>query len=528
MERPVSSLINRELAQVWGALRASKPHRSFNLEEIQLRNLRGIKELRVAFDYPVSVLAGPNGCGKTTLLLACACAYRLPVSSIRDLTPGNLFPGFTDRLRGTLSDDLGRVEFAYYYIDEGQRASMMWRRGKSWNRSFMGRKGGRQPMREVYLRTLANLTNPSELRGALGLMRRSYLAEALTPDLLDFADRILPQRYERVSVITAEGRDLLFAEVKDNEQARYSEFHMSSGERTILRLSKDLSNLEDALVLIDEIDTGLHPYTQQQLMLELQRLALRQRLQVIVASHSPVVLDSVPPEGRLFLDRDEHTLDVRLLPPQRDIFQKALYGQSREQLSILCEDDLAEGVLLGVLDVLQPRLQMRPEDFIIGRNTGRDEFPTHIRALGKFGRLFSFVFVLDGDARDLKPTLASVAENYGHNFQPLFLPGDGPPEDWIWQKLAYRFSEYGELLGIAAGDLDGRVREIEQLTSGTLEKGNPAKVKVRMLARRLGRDAADLARIVARKEAETDVGRYEIGELVKGLKDRIDLWRKLE
>ena len=519
MERPVSSLINRELAQVWGALRASKPHRSFNLEGIQLRNLRGIKELRVAFDYPVSVLVGPNGCGKTTLLLACACAYRLPASSKMNLTPGNLFPGFTDQLRGTLSDDLGRVEFAYYYIDDGQRASMTWRRGKSWNRSFMGHKGGRQPTREVYLRTLANFTAPK-------FMRRDYLAEALTPDLLDFADRILPQRYERVSVITAARGDLLFAEVKDNEQARYSEFHMSSGERTILRLSKDLSNLEDALVLIDEIDTGLHPYTQQQLMLELQRLALRQRLQVIVASHSPVVLDSVPPEGRLFLDRDENTLDVRLLPPQRDIFQKALYGQSREQLSILCEDDLAEGVLRGVLDVLQPRLQMRPEDFIIGRNTGRDEFPAHIRSLGKFGRLFGFVFVLDGDARDLEPTLVSVAENYGHNFQPLFLPGDGPPEDWIWQTLAHRFSEYGEPLGIAAGDLDGRVREVEQLTAGTLKKGDPAKVKVGMLARRLGRDAADLARIVARKE--TDAERYEIGELVKGLKDRIDIWRELE
>ena len=521
----MASLINRELAQVWEALRAHKPHRPVNLEEVLLRNLRGIRELRVGFDYPVSVLAGPNGCGKTTVLLACACAYRSPTTAGTSPTPGNLFPSFTDRLRGTLSDDLGRAEFAYYYVDNGQRVSMTWRRGKSWNRSFMGRKGGRQPTREVYLRTLANLTNPSEVRGALAITRKSYHAKVLTPDLLDLADRILPQRYERVSIITADGRDLLFAEVKD-EQARYSEFQMSSGERTILRLSKDLSSLHDALVLIDEIDTGLHPYTQQQLMLELQRLALRQRLQVIVASHSPVVLDSVPPEGRLFLERDERTLDVRLLPPQRDIFQKALYGQSREQLSILCEDDVAEGVLLGVLDVVQPRLNMRPEDFVIGRNTGKNEYEAHIRALGKFGRLFGFVFVLDGDARDLKPGLARVAERYGHNFEPLFLPGDGPPEAWIWQTLAHRFDEYEGLLGVAAADLDGRVREVDRLTASTLEKGDPAKVKVRMLARRLNRDASDLARVVARKE--TDVGRYEVGELVKGLTDRIDLWRKLQ
>ena len=50
----------------------------------------------------------------------------------------------------------------------------------------------------------------------------------------------------------------------------YSEFHMSSGERSVLRISKDISGLGNALVLIDEVDTGLHPYTQQQAMLELQ------------------------------------------------------------------------------------------------------------------------------------------------------------------------------------------------------------------------------------------------------------------
>ena len=528
MARAVASLINRELTQVWGALRAGKPHRSYNLEEVQLRNLRGIKDLRVAFDYPVSVLAGPNGCGKTTVLLACACAYRQPAPSRVDLTPGNLFPGFTDRLRGTLSDDLSGAAFAYYYVDDEQRAAMTWRRGKTWNRSFMGRKGGKQPTRDVYLRTLANLANPSEMRGALGLMRKSYLAESLTPALLDFADRILPQRYERVSVITAEDRDLLFAEVKDNAQARYSELQMSSGERTILRLSKDLSGLQNALVLIDEVDTGLHPYTQQQLMLELQRVALRQQLQVIVASHSPVVLDSVPPEGRLFLDRDDDTLDVRLLPPQRDIFQKALYGQSTEQLSILCEDDVAEGVLLGVLDVVQPRLHMRPEDFVIGRNTGKDEYAAHIRALGKFGRLFGFVFVLDGDARDLKPTLARIAESYGHNFQPLFLPGDGPPEQWMWRALRERAAEYQTHLGMSEADIRAQMREAEQVMAGSLrmQPGDTAKLRVGALARRLGRSVSDLARIVGRREAEMES--YEISDLVRGFQDRIALWRRIQ
>ncbi len=84
---------------------------------------------------------------------------------------------------------------------------------------------------------------------------------------------------------------------------------MAAGERAILRLSLEIAQLRDALVLIDEVEAGLHPWVQQLLMLQLQQLALRNDLQVIVTSHSPVVLDSVPGNGRIFLERVQ---EVRL------------------------------------------------------------------------------------------------------------------------------------------------------------------------------------------------------------------------
>ena len=182
---------------------------------------------------------------------------------------------------------------------------MVWRRSRAWSRRFAGGSGAGQPAREVYLRTLANLTNPSEVRSILRLGRKPIRTDTVSPELLVFAHRILPWRYRNLAVISGPTtKDLLFAELDDAAGTGYSEFHMSSGERSILRISKDISQLEDALILIDEVDTGLHPYTQQQTMLELQRAALRQNLQVIVASHSPAVLDSVPPDARIFLDRD--------------------------------------------------------------------------------------------------------------------------------------------------------------------------------------------------------------------------------
>ncbi len=439
--------------------------------------------------------------------------------------PSTLFPNFTDRLHGELSDPKEQTELAFGYLHHDERLSMAWRRGKSWNRSFMGRKGGRQPERGIYLRTLANLTNPSEVRGVLQIMRKQYSSTRFPANSLVFAHRILKNRYNDVSVISAKARDILFAEAESHQGVRYSEFHMSSGERTILRISKDIAHLHNALILIDEVDTGLHPYTQQQVMLELQRIALRQQLQIIVASHSPVVLDSVPPEGRKFLDRDEATNDVKLMPAYRDIFQKSLYGQSREKLSILCEDEVAEGMILGVLDELQPKLGLRHEDFIIGRNTGRAEFPAHVRTLGKFGKLLDFVFVLDGDAHDMKSRVEQAARQYDQIVDPLFLPGKEAPERWIWLRLEDDVEVFASLLGLRADEMKRLMQEVHQTMEGAVSGDRSvAKAMLETFAEEVKRSSAELGRIVGRQDAETN--HSGMAEFLIKLKEQIGAWRR--
>ena len=511
------SLISREFREVWDALRAAKGQRDEDLAEVRIRNLRGIWDLRFPFPYPVTVLAGPNGSGKSTVLFACACAYRVPGRGPGDFAPSRLFPNFVSRQDAVRSDPVPKTQLGFHYLHRGDRLSMTWRRGKSWSR-----KGDSQPERQVYLRTLANLTNPAEVRSILQLGRKQFQTETISPDLLIFAHRILPWRYHNVNLFSGQSsRNLLFAEIEGAGDTHYSEFHMSSGERTIVRISKDISGLENALVLIDEVDTGLHPYTQQQAMLELQRSALRQKLQIIVASHSPVVLDSVPPEARIFLDRDHVTGQVRREPLYRDILQKALYGQSQDRLSVLCEDDVAEGVIRGVLDVLNVEMGLRPEDVKVGRNTGKNEFPGHVRTLGKFGKLSDFILVLDGDSRDMENSLKAVAEGYGHALRPLFLPGDASPEHWLWGIVRARPDDYADTFGLAAADLKTMTDRVANLVEGAVQQRDAAKAALGALADDLGRTVPDIARSVGRREAKNGA----MPELLLALREQIGRWR---
>lgn len=515
-------MIERRLRDLWDGLQGKKPHLPHFLAEIHLRGIRGIDGLRVVFDYPVSVIAGGNATGKSTVLFAAACAYRVPGAGVKDFVPSTHFPDYRHRYGGR-EDEQGEAVIDFDFSTPDGRRSMRWRRSKGWNRSFLDRKSVSQPERTVYLRTLGNLSNPSEARGVLSSMARLSSAPQetnLTASQIEFAQQLLPFRYSEVVDLTSGRKNLLFAAQEGG--AAYSELHMAAGERAILRLAQEITKIEEALILIDEVEAGLHPWVQQLLMLQLQQLALRNDLQVVVTSHSPVVLDSVPPNGRIFLDRDEAGRVV-VRPPYRDVVQDALYGRSGDALNLLCEDETAEGVLRGVFDFLLPRQRMRTESVRIGRDTGADEFPTHATAFRKFGQIENFVFVLDGDRRGGEAE-EKIRRKAGFEVPVLFLPGRGAPEIWVWDGLKRLSPDGTAELGIDSGGLSEQISRLDSIYDSASDGPGPiAKSKLHDLARALGRNAPDLCRVVAR--LETGRKESDIQPLVEGLESALLQWR---
>ena len=517
-------MIERRLRELWDSLQGKKPHLPHFLSEIYLDGIRGLDDLRVLFDYPVSVIAGGNATGKSTVLFAAACAYKVPGAGIKDFVPSTLFPYYSPKL-GDRQDILQRITLEFnYQTPEGIR-SMRWRRNKGWNRSFFGRQNASQPERPVYLRTLSNLSNPSEVRGFLNSMSRlkaNPQETALTPSQIEFVHQMLPFRYAEVVDLSSGSKNLLFAAQEGG--AVYSELQMAAGERALLRLSKEIAQLDGALVLIDEVEAGLHPWVQQLLMLHLQQLALRNDLQIIVTSHSPVILDAVPAHGRIFLDRDEESGKIIVRPPYRDVIQNALYGRSSEVLKLLCEDEIAEGILKGVFDLLLSKERIKWESVKIGRDTGASEFPMHARALAKFGQLQNTIFILDGDQQDGEIAQKIQAAGGGINIPILFLPGSDAPENWVWDKLQHISAVDAAQLGTNSGVLSNLMEQLDATYAPVSESPETPKTKFLTLSEHLSREAPEVCRILARLEAERKES--DIQPFVEELQRILLQWRE--
>ncbi len=522
-------MIENRLQALWSNLQGKKPQLQHFLSEIRLDGIHGLNNLRVMFDYPVSVIAGGNATGKSTVLLAAACAYmnmRTHNQSSREFKPAKLFPTlFTEP--GWRGDERQEVSMDYDFLTPEGGRSMRWRRTNSgWNMSFFGRQNTSQPERQVYLRTLGILNDPNRVDPP-PVLQQSWdeLKEVtLSSVQIEFAHQMLPFNYSEVINLSRGSRNTLFAIQKGG--AAYSEYHMAAGERAILFLSQEITQLNGALVLIDEVEAGLHPHVQQLLMLHLQQLALRNDLQIIVTSHSPVVLDAVPSNGKIFLDRDDVSGEVVVRPPYRDIIQNALYGRLNDKLKLLCEDKIAEEFLEGIFDFLSPKDGFSRELVRIGRDTGADQFPMHAETLRKFGQIQDTVFVLDGDQRGRKlEEKIEEAAGIGVNISILFLPGKESPESWLWNRLKeIPANLVSEQLGIDQRGLISIMNRLDSIYNLASEPPSEVmKSKFRSLSDALRRDASDICRIVARLEADRPDS--EIQPILNELREILKLWR---
>ena len=85
--------------------------------------------------------------------------------------------------------------------------------------------------------------------------------------------------------------------VIEQDGSTYSGFHQGAGETTVAELLEaDIPKY--SLVLIDEIESSLHPRAQRRLIRDLAERCRELQLQIILTTHSPYVLEELPETAR--------------------------------------------------------------------------------------------------------------------------------------------------------------------------------------------------------------------------------------
>lgn len=308
------------------------------LLKAKIGRIRGFSEEDISFEFPVTALVGPNGSGKSSVLGVAGCAYK-------DIKPGIFFP------KSAIGDEsMAGWKVEYEIIDKDINSRQSIRRTSS----FRSAKWARDEVvsRNVYFFGIERTVPAGEKTKYKKLTRSSYhhsgSLTSLSVDVAKQIEHILGKDVSKFNVTDIGHNEKFF--VGDNNGNRYSEFHFGAGESSIIRMVSEIENASDnSLVLIEEIENGLHPVATRRMVEYLIDVAKRKSIQAVFTTHSDYALMPLPQEaiwacidGRLRKGR----LNVESL--------RAISGRVDKKLAIFVEDEFAK---YWVDSILRERLK---------------------------------------------------------------------------------------------------------------------------------------------------------------------------
>ena len=119
-------------------------------------------------------------------------------------------------------------------------------------------------------------------------------------ELLQFVEALPEQDIGSIDFIeTPRGEVMVtLAETFGRRDSAYDATLLSDGTLRVLAIAAAvLSAPEGSLVVIEEIDNGVHPSRAKQLLSRLSRVATRRNLRVLISSHNPALLDALPDDA---------------------------------------------------------------------------------------------------------------------------------------------------------------------------------------------------------------------------------------
>lgn len=392
--------------------------------------LRGLNEFEIEFKYPISAVAGENGAGKSTLLAMAACAFHNSEHGYKLSDRPNTYYTFSDFFVQSNEEVPPSGIVIDYKIHHNR-----WRGaepGEKWQRR---RKKVRGKWTDYKTRVRRNVIYfgiqrivPHYERPTYKSNRHRFQLNSLDADvrnrIREIAGRILGRNYSDFELHEHAKYSL---PIVSRSGLRYSGFNMGAGESAVFGILTALFAAgRESLIIIDEIELGLHEKAQRCLIRELDKLCNELHCQVICSTHSHLVLQSLPPEGRFFIEtRGEETVVTPGISP--DYACGKLGGLNTSELAIFVEDDVAKSILEASIPLtIRERVQIH--------HIGSSEAILRQLAARYLERSDNCTSILDGDKRREQASLITRTRN---NVDTRYRESEEEINDWIGSRLNY-------------------------------------------------------------------------------------------
>ncbi len=132
-----------------------------------------------------------------------------------------------------------------------------------------------------------------------GVLYNLCQTEETKDDLLEFVRALPEQDIEEIDFIeTPRGEVMVtLTETFGGRSTTYDATLLSDGTLRVLAVAAAILSARDRLVVIEEIDNGVHPSRAERLLDHISHLAKTRNLRVLISSHNPALLDALPDDA---------------------------------------------------------------------------------------------------------------------------------------------------------------------------------------------------------------------------------------
>lgn len=336
--------------------------------EIRRGILRGLSDLQLHFRYPITAFSGKNGTGKSTLLACVACGFHNRSNGYKPLARRTNYYTFSDFFVQAAEEIPPKgIVIAYQFLYDNWRKapSVPTRIGLGWQERVKKPQGkwnnydGRVKRNVVYLGI--ERVVPHAEKSVSKSYRRAFIKgqqEGYEESVRETVGKIIGRSYDEFYFKKHSKYRLPLVHSRGHT---YSGFNMGAGENALFEIFSTIYACPDSLLLIiDELELGLHEEAQIRLVEELKKICHKRHIQIVCTTHSPRIISALPPEARVHLEKQSTA--VKVVPEISANYAAGLMsGVKQAELDVLCEDDIAQDILsLALPNDLRSRVRIIP------------------------------------------------------------------------------------------------------------------------------------------------------------------------